>query len=214
MRRIENAEEIQQALDALVVLDPRLEAVRRAAGPVALRRRAAGFASLASVIVSQQISRTSADAIFHRLCCLVNPLTPENLQRCGQAALVEAGLSRAKQRALMAFAEAVLEGALKLESLHARPVADAMAELCAVPGIGPWTAEVYLLVAEGHPDIFPAGDIALQAAVAQALDLGRRPSSRELAFIATTWSPWRSVAARLFWAFYRAMKGVEAAPIL
>lgn len=212
MQRIETADDIARALDALVVCDPRLGSVREAAGTVPLRRSPAGFASLASVIVSQQVSRASADAIFGRLRRLVDPLTPETLLACGEAAMVVAGLSRAKQRALTALAAAIMSGSLDLASLDCLPPDEATAALVAVPGIGPWTAQVYLLVAAGHADIFPSGDIALQAAVAQGLGFKVRPDARTLMRIAESWSPWRSVAARLFWAYYREMKGVEAAP--
>lgn len=212
MRRIETAEDVTRALDALVARDPRLGPVRKAAGAVPLRRSPAGFASLASVIVSQQVSRASADAIFGRLCRFVDPLTPETLLACGEGAMVAAGLSRAKQRALMALAGAIAGGSLDLALLKRLPAEEATAALVAVPGIGPWTAQAYLLIATGHADIFPSGDVALQAAVARGLCLKFRPDARTLMQIAESWSPWRSVAARLFWAYYREMKGVEAAP--
>ena len=80
-------------------------------------------------------------------------------------------------------------------------------------GIGPWTAEVYLLFAAGHPDVFPSRDVALQSAVGAALGIDPRPGDRALALIAESWSPWRGVAARLFWAYYRQMRGRDAAPL-
>ena len=210
--RIETDDDIGRGLDALVALDPRLGPVRAAAGPVPLRRSPPGFRSLASVIVSQQVSRASAEAIFGRLCCAVDPLTPPALLSAGEGVLVEAGLSRAKQRSLLALCTALAEERLDLAALHDVPAEDAITRLTALPGIGPWTAEVYLLVAAGHADIFPAGDVALQAAVGQALRLDARPDARNLARLAESWCPWRSVAARLFWAYYRQMRGREAAP--
>jgi DNA-3-methyladenine glycosylase II len=118
----------------------------------------------------------------------------------------EAGLSRPKQKALLAIAAAVRDG-LDLEGVGALDGDAAMAMLTAVPGIGPWTAEVYLLTAAGHPDIFPSRDVALQASVHHALGLESRPSHKALETLAESWSPWRAVAARLFWAYYRAIKG-------
>ncbi|MCT7377456.1 DNA-3-methyladenine glycosylase family protein [Chelativorans salis] len=212
MQRIETPEDIAHGLDALVAADRRLGAVRAAAGVVPLRRSPPGFHSLASVIVSQQVSRASADAIFGRLCLLVEPLTPERLLVAGEPALVQAGLSRAKQRALVALCAALADGSLDLEGLGALSADEAIAAMTTVPGIGPWTAQVYLLVAAGHADIFPAGDVALQSAAAHALALDSRPDGKNLALMAESWSPWRSVAARLFWAYYREMKGREAAP--
>lgn len=212
MQRIETEADIARGLDALVALDRRLGPVRAAAGAVPLRRSPPGFESLASIIVSQQVSRASADAIFGRLARLVDPLTPQGLLAAGETALIEAGLSRAKQRTLTAVSLAVASGALELEALSARPAEEAAAALTAIVGIGPWTAEVYLLVAAGHADIFPSGDVALQSAVAHALALERRPGGKALALMAESWRPWRSVAARLFWAYYRTIRGTEAAP--
>jgi len=212
MERIETAADIGRGLDALVLLDRRLGPVRAVAGAVPLRRGPPGFHSLASVIVSQQVSRASADAIFARLSQLVKPLTPDGFLAAGESVMVKAGLSRAKQRTLTALSAALQDKALDLDDLGNLPPADAMEALTAIPGIGPWTAQVYLLVAAGHPDIFPAGDIALQAAVGHALALDARPKANQLALIAESWSPWRSVAARLFWAYYREIRGAEAAP--
>ncbi|WP_309085527.1 DNA-3-methyladenine glycosylase [Chelativorans sp.] len=212
MQRIETEVDIARGLDALVLIDRRLAPVRAAAGQVPLRRSPAGFHSLASVIVSQQVSRASADAIFGRLCRLVDPLTPAGFLAGGERIMVEAGLSRAKQKTLTALSAMLQAGELDLALLGALPAGEAIASLTAVPGIGPWTAEVYLLVAAGHADIFPAGDVALQTAVARAFGLQPRPEAKQLALLAESWSPWRSVAARLFWSYYREIRGAEAAP--
>jgi DNA-3-methyladenine glycosylase II len=212
MRRIVTLDDIAEGLDALGRLDPRLIAVRGAAGEVPLRRTEPGFASLVSVVVSQQVSRASADAIMGRLTKLVDPLTPENFVAAGEAAWREAGLSRGKMRALVATGEALASGSLDLDTAAGLEAVDAIRHMTAVHGIGPWTAEVYLLVAAGHPDIFPAKDVALQSAVGEAFGIDPRPTDRELAKIAESWSPWRGVAARLFWAYYRSRRGREAAP--
>ncbi|MBN7778083.1 DNA-3-methyladenine glycosylase 2 family protein [Nitratireductor aquimarinus] len=213
MHRIDTDAHILEALDALVGIDPRLEAVRARAGEVPLRRTAPGFASLVSIIVSQQVSRASADAIEGRLVRLVNPLTPYAVLSGGEEPLIAAGLSRAKQRTVLALSCAIRDDGLDLEALCALDADQAIARLTALPGIGPWTAQVYLLVAAGHPDVFPAGDVALQAAVADALALSERPNPRDLALLAESWTPLRAVAARLFWAYYRERKGHEAAPL-
>lgn len=205
-------EDVADGLDAFRALDPRLEPVTEAAGEVPLRRLEPGFVSLCSIVVSQQVSRASADAIFARLCRLHDPLTPEAVLALGAERLVEAGLSRPKQRTLLALAERITDGRLDLDRLCRESAEAAMTDLVAVPGIGPWTAEIYLLFCAGHPDIFPARDLALQVAVGQALGLEGRPDHRETARIAESWTPWRGVAARLFWAYYREVKGREAAP--
>jgi DNA-3-methyladenine glycosylase II len=212
MRRIDTLKDIEDGLEALIVLEPRLAHVVSVAGEVPLRRHAAGFESLAGIIVSQQISKASADAIFARLKAAIDPFTPRELLRAGPGALVSAGLSRPKQKTFFAVAEACSDG-LDLEALCGLPAQDAVARMTVLPGIGPWTAEVYLLFCAGHPDIFPAGDIALQNAVRHAFSLEARPAPMPLTAIAARWSPHRSVAARLFWAYYANMKGRDSAPL-
>jgi DNA-3-methyladenine glycosylase II len=212
MRKITAMSDIDEGLDALCRIDPRLSDVRGAAGAVPLRLSEPGFFSLVSIIVSQQVSRASADAIFGRLTALVDPMTPEALLAAGEGAYRTAGLSRPKQRTLVALSETMLRDGLDLHELCALDAPEAIRRLTAVPGIGPWTAEVYLLFAAGHPDIFPARDVALQSAVGHALGLDERPDEKRLIAIAESWQPWRGVASRLFWAYYRQITGKEGAP--
>ncbi|MGB3539197.1 MAG: DNA-3-methyladenine glycosylase [Mesorhizobium sp.] len=211
MQRIVTLEDVKRGLDELVAIDPYLEKIRGLAGEVPLRLSEPGFRSLASIVISQQVSRASADAIFGRLVRLVDPLTPQAVLAADERVFREAGLSRPKQRGLVAVAQAVADG-LDLHRLCTLEAQEAMALLTAVPGIGPWTAEVYLLFAAGHPDIFPARDVALQTAVGHALGIEPRPPEKALIAIAESWSPWRGIAARLFWAYYRELKGREAVP--
>lgn len=211
MRRIATFEDISRGIEALCVLDPRLQKLRGLAGEVPLRLSEPGFRSLASIMVSQQVSRASAEAIFGRLTSLLDPLTPEAILAAGDDMFRQAGLSRPKQSGLIAVARAVADG-LDLTHLCSLEADEAMALLTAVPGIGPWTAQVYLLFAAGHPDIFPARDVALQSAVGQAFGIDPRPPEKALIGIAESWSPWRGVAARLFWAYYRETRGRDAVP--
>ena len=211
MRRIQLPRDISDGLDALCVIDPRLALVRSTAGEIPLRLSEPGFESLASIIVSQQVSRASADAIFGRLLKLVDPLTAEGLLSAGEGVFRDAGLSRPKQKTLLAVARAVAHG-LDLHHLCGLDAADAIKRMTAISGIGPWTAECYLLFSAGHPDVFPARDVALQAAVGQAFGLESRPGEKTLIAMAESWTPWRGVASRLFWAYYREWKGREAAP--
>jgi DNA-3-methyladenine glycosylase II len=213
MRRIETLEHVYHGLDALCAADPRLVRVREKAGEVPLRLSEPGFRSLASIIVSQQVSRASAEAIFGRLVRLVDPLTAEGVLAAGADIFREAGLSRPKQRTLLALADAVANDGLDLHHLCRLDAGKAMRALTAVHGIGAWTAEVYLLFAAGHPDIFPARDVALQTAVGHALAIDPRPGEKALIGLAETWSPWRGIAARLFWAYYRETRGRDAAPV-
>lgn len=209
---IETEDDIEAALAELGRLDPRLVSVVAASATVPLRRSPPGFASLASIIVSQQVSRQSADAIMGRFRKLVDPLEPAGYLDAGEDTWREIGLSRPKQRALAAASEAVLSGALDLHELCEIDGEEAMARLTAVKGIGPWTAEIYLLFAAGHPDIFPAGDLALRNAVTEAFGLDGPVSEARIRQIAESWTPWRGVAARLFWSYYAVRKGRIVAP--
>lgn len=211
MQRIETTEHIALGLDALCHLDRRLEVVRAKAGDVPLRLSEPGFRSLASILVSQQVSRASADAIFGRLVALLDPLTPQAVLDAGEDIFRTAGLSRPKQRGLLAAARAVADG-LDLDGLCLLDAGEAHRLLTAIAGIGTWTADCYLLFAAGHPDIFPARDVALQTAVGHALAIDPRPGEKELLRLGESWRPWRGVAARLFWAYYRELRGREAAP--
>jgi DNA-3-methyladenine glycosylase II len=209
MRRIETIADVARGLDALCELDPRLAAVRDRAGEVPLRRTEPGFASLASIIVSQQVSVASATAILARLTALCDPGSPEAIRSADDALFRDAGLSRPKQKTLRAAAAAVLAGELDLDALCLLDAGEAITRMTAVHGIGPWTAEIYLLFAAGHPDIFPARDVALQSAVGHALGIDPRPAVARLAVLAESWAPHRGTAARLFWAYYRGMRGRE-----
>ena len=211
MRRIASIDDISEGLDALCLIDPRLADIRAKVDEVPLRLSEPGFHSLASIIVSQQVSTASARAIFGRFTKLVDPLTPHALLAAGEDVFREAGLSRPKQKTLRAVAQAVADG-LDLDHLCILDPDDAMARMIAVSGIGPWTAEVYLLFAAGHPDIFPARDVALQTAVGHALGMETRPGEKALIAIAESWRPWRGVASRLFWAYYRTIRGRDAVP--
>ncbi len=177
-------------------------------GPPPLRWREPGFAGLAGIIVSQQVSVASANAIFGRLARQLAPLSPASVMAADDDALKRCGLSRAKMQALRALAEATADG-LDLEALGALDAHDAHDALVAVKGIGPWTADLYLLFSLGHPDAFPAGDLALQEAARIALGLKARPDARKLERIAERWRPLRGVAARMLWAYYRGVKRRE-----
>lgn len=203
--RIETPADIAAGLEALIALDPRLAPVRAGLGELPLRRRAGGFEGLAVVITAQQISDAAAASIWARLRAAVHPFTPEAFLSTPEDALRLAGLSRPKVRTLTGVAAACRDG-FDLDGLHQLPAAEAIAALTALKGIGPWTAEVYLLFCVGHADIFPAGDLALQSAVEHGLGLADRPDDKALRRIAEAWSPWRGVAARLFWAYYRARR--------
>jgi DNA-3-methyladenine glycosylase II len=202
MQPIATQEQIEAGLAELSRADPRLRPVIEKAGPVPLRLQPSGYAGLAGIVVSQMVSRASADAIHARLLARLGEITPAGVLSLEEADFRQIGLSRAKQAALLGLARAVADEAIDLDAVRHLSAEKAIADLTALPGIGPWTAEVYLLFCGGHPDIFPAGDVALQAAAAHAFSLATRPTARDLRIIAEEWSPFRGVAARLLWAYY------------
>jgi DNA-3-methyladenine glycosylase II len=192
-------------LEALVRLDPRLVPVREKAGEVTLRTGELGFAGMARVICNQQLSTASASAIWSRVAALPGATAPESFLRLDELTLRAAGLSGAKIRAMRAVAEAVNAGSLDFAAAEDLPAEEALAHLTAVKGVGPWTAEIYLLFCVGHPDIFPAGDLALKKAVRDGLGLPGLPETKELVEIAQGWSPHRGAAALLFWRYFHAL---------
>lgn len=179
---------------------------------VPLRRRPPGFASLASIIISQQVSKQSAQAIFGRMEQFIQPLTAEAYLKAGEQAWIKIGLSRPKQRTFTSLCNAIIEGSLDLDSLDQLPEKEAICAMTSVKGIGAWTAEVYLLFAVGHADIFPAGDLALQIAAASVHGFQSKMSEKELRQLAESWAPYRGVAARLLWAHYAELKNRNAMP--
>lgn len=202
MKPIETERDVARGLKALIAADPRLGPVAEIAGPLPLRRRSGGFEGLAGIVTAQQISDAAADSIWARLKASVDPFTAETFVATPEETLRAAGLSGPKIRTLTGIAAAAADG-FDLIAVHDMPADRAMSTMTALKGIGPWTAEIYLLFCVGHPDIFPAGDLALQNAAMDGLGLRKRPDEKRLRQIAGKWSPWRGVAARLFWAYYR-----------
>ena len=204
---IDSEEALSAGLEALRHLDPAMVShILAVAGRPPLRRRDPGYEGLSAIIVSQQVSTASATAIFGRLKAAVSPLQPALMLETSEETLRGCGLSIQKIRALRSIAAAVTSGALPLDALTAMPAEDAAQALLAVKGIGPWTANVFLLFCLGHPDAWPAGDIALQEAARIALALEHRPGTAELDAIGERWRPHRGVAARLLWSYYRVAK--------
>jgi DNA-3-methyladenine glycosylase II len=205
--------DLDHAIARLVAADARFGAVLARAGRPPLRRRADGFAGLASIVVSQQLSTASATAIWGRLKQAFDPFDHDAVLRARSAKLARAGLSAPKIRALKAIAKAIARGELDLPGLVEKPADEAHAALTAVYGIGPWTADIYLLFCLGHADVWPAGDLALQEATRLLLALEARPSSKEMGPLAESWRPWRGAAACMLWSYYRTTKRREGAPL-
>jgi DNA-3-methyladenine glycosylase II len=206
-RLIDSEEALAEATAGLRSLDSDLvRLLVEIGGPPPLRLREPGFAGLDAIIVSQQVSVASASAIFARLSARLAPLDAHGVLAADDEALRACGLSGPKIRALRSVARAVAAEGLDLRALGALDAVDAHRALVAVSGVGPWTADIFLLFCLGHPDAFPAGDLALQEAARLALGLETRPDARRLEAIAERWRPWRGVAARMLWAYYRQAK--------
>jgi DNA-3-methyladenine glycosylase II len=205
--------DLDGAIAGLIAADPRWRDALAAAGRPRLRRRPDGFAGLASIVVSQQVSTASARAIWSRLEAAVDPFSPQTVRRARTAKLARAGLSAPKIRTLKAIARAIDRGDLDLSALTALPADEAHGRLTAIHGIGPWTADIYLLFCLGHADAWPVGDLALQEAARLLLGLPARPSSRDMGPLAESWRPWRGAAACMLWTYYAAAKQRDGAAI-
>ena len=207
--RLDSVEAIAGHIEALVGIDPRLAPVRDFAGPVQPRIAQPGFAGIAKVITGQQVSVASASAIWGRFENLPGALDPVTYLGLSEEAVRAVGFSGGKFRTVRAIAEAMVAGTLDFDHLETLPAEDAVRYLVEHKGIGPWTAEVYLMFCAGHPDVFPAGDLALLKAVQHGLGLGARPTIKEMAGIAAGWAPHRSAAALLFWRYFAVMRDRE-----
>jgi len=203
-RIINGPEDIAEGADWLVKVEPCFSIAMAAIPEIPLRRRPEGFAQLLSAIVSQQVSTASAAAIWARVeaagfadAAAVRAARDEDLRAVG--------LSRPKAR----YAKALADAGIDFVTLREQPDEEVIGILTAVPGIGRWTAEIYAKFALGRADVFAGGDLALQEAARVLFDLDVRPGEGAFRRMAAAWSPWRGVAARLLWAYYRTLKQRE-----
>ena len=198
--RISSAAQLDDAIAALIAADARLHAVvERAGKPKFVPRRRHGFEALVEIVVSQQLSVAAADTIFGRVKQKVAPFDPANLLKAKAEDLRACGLSAPKQKHMKTIAAAILDGSLDLKRVRVLQDDDARAHLTAVKGIGPWTADIYLMGSLGRADIWPIGDVGLQAAITRVLKLRKRPNEKGMERLSKNWKPWRTIAARLFW---------------
>jgi DNA-3-methyladenine glycosylase II len=198
--------DLQAGLAQLILADPRLAPVAEKAGAFGLRRREAGFAGLCAIVCGQQLSTAAAATIRARLFAAFDPFHHDTLRQARTDKLKRLGLSAPKIKSIREIAKAVAKGRIDLVAVGNMDADSAHAALTALHGIGQWSADIYLLFCLGHPDAFPAGDLALQEAARLALNLKRRPDAERLERIAERWRPLRGVAARMLWAYYRGVK--------
>lgn len=207
--RLLTQEALAYHLEGLGRLDHRLAAAIERAGDIAPRLAPQGFEGMARIVCGQQVSVASARAIWGRVEAL-GAITPAAYLGFDEVTLRATGLSRSKYETLRAIALAIIEGSLDFDLIDTMDAAPAIETLTKLKGIGPWTAEIYMLFCAGHPDIFPAGDLALQKAVQHAFSLPERPQPKALIPLAAQWSPHRGAAAIMFWRYFSAMKNSNA----
>ena len=203
-RVIETDACIAEGAEFLARLDARFADALDQTGPLPLRLRADGFSALLDAIVSQQISVAAADSIWARLKA-EKLIGPRKINNASDDDLRACGLSRQKIR----YARALAGAGISYTSLRTAPTDEVVKTLTAVTGIGSWTAEIYAMFSLGRADVFAPGDLALQEAARILFELEARPTEKEMRVMAEAWSPWRGVAARLLWAYYRVAKERE-----
>lgn len=207
-RIIEGPADVAEGAEWLAGRDARFAQALTLTGPLPLRRKPEGFGELLSAIVSQQVSTASASAIWGRMQA-AGLTEATRVADASEDDLRAVGLSRQKIR----YAGALARAGIDYGALGGMPDAEVIATLIAVPGVGRWTAEIYAMFSLGRADVFAAGDLALQEAARGLFDLEARPGEKHLRAMADDWSPWRGVAARLLWSYYRVMtmrEGIRA----
>jgi DNA-3-methyladenine glycosylase II len=189
---------------ALAAIDPDLAGIVARHGAPPLWGRKPGFETLVRIILEQQVSLASAVAALERLIRATGAIEPAAIATAGEEVLRAAGQTRQKSRYLVGLARDVLDGRLDLDAVAAAADDEARAQLMRVVGIGRWTADIYLLMALGRPDVWPSGDLALAGSMRRAKGLETVPTRAEQEVVAEAWRPWRAVAARLLWHAYLA----------
>ncbi|HXI88016.1 MAG TPA: hypothetical protein VNH64_11190 [Parvularculaceae bacterium] len=199
--------DVSKPCRALARRDAALRSALKAIGAPHIRRRPGGFEGLFRIIVEQQVSVSSAQAIWKRCGEAFETIDAASALTIGEGGLKGLGLSGPKARYVVALAEAIEEGSIDLAALSGADDEDAREALVALKGIGPWTASIYLLFCEGRVDIWPPGDVALQTAYGAAAGLPRRVEGRALDEKAQDWAPWRGLAAHILWTYYAHLRG-------
>ena len=197
-----NDENFARAIKYLSEKDEDLGEIVKDLGIPPMWNRKPGFPTLMHIILEQQVSLASARAAYNRLLSSVKPLNPENFLKLNDSELLVIGYSRQKTLYSRILAGSILDGSIDLNKIEKMNDSDARSELMKLKGIGRWTADIYLLMALGRPDVMPAGDLALEVALQHVKGLKSRPSREKLQKISNAWRPWRAVAARILWHFY------------
>lgn len=209
--RLDSQDQLDAAVDLVIACEPRFHATVRTHGYPRLRRMTPGLASLLRIVTDQLISLKAGEAIWTRIACSFDPADAASLAVMPEPDLMRLGLSGAKARTFRAAARAVKEGTINFDTLEQSPDGEVLKRLQSIKGIGPWTADIYLLMAMGRADAWPKGDLALQVAAQTLLGLESRPPAREMERLSVPWQPYRAAAAHLLWSHYRGLKGLKQA---
>lgn len=197
-----NKQVLHTATDFLCKQDDDIDKIVKRHGYPPLWSRSANFSTLVQIILEQQVSLSSAKATFNKLNTVVSTITPANILKYTQNDLNKMGFTRQKASYCLGLAESIINKEICLEKIAKLDSDSAREELIKIRGVGIWTANIYLLMALRHPDIWPQGDLALYNAIYQVKRLRKKPTEERLNNIASSWRPWRSVAARILWHFY------------
>ena len=200
-------ETLRMGVDVLAERDSDLYRIRDRLGYPPLWAREPGFASLVHIILEQQVSIKAAATMFQRLASHLGSVTPELVQKAGESELRQVGLTRQKARYCVELANRVASGALELLKLDTLDDAQGRSHLLDIPGLGPWTVDVYYMMALRRANVWPQGDLALASAIQDIKQLEARPTRDEQLVFAEQWKPWRAVAARMLWMHYLDARG-------
>jgi len=206
LRTIETEKDLTEGLSFICAREPRFQKVLNATGLPPLRRKPGGLPGLLEIITEQQISIHAAAAIWSRMEAKFAPFDAEKMIEADDEQYAECGQSQPKIRTIRAVLQAINNGKLSLTNLQFAENSEVFSTLTAIKGIGPWTAQIYLLTNLGRIDIWPVGDLALQESTRLLFDLENRPDEKLMQALAEPWQPWRAVAARLLWSHYRLVR--------
>ena len=211
MKRLLALSDLEISLVKLCEVEPRFRPTLDQHGTPSLRTSPQGLEGLLMIVTQQFLSLQAADAIWARVRKNIEPFDAETILNLSAEELLRLGLSRAKIKTFYETARRVLNGQLNFIELETHDEENVTKQLCDLPGVGPWTADIYLLAVMGAADAWPAGDLALRIAVQDFLKLNQRPEIKDMAHLAENWRPHRAVAARLLWSHYRGLKGIKQA---
>ena len=211
MKRFHSLSDLEKSVAEICLIEPRFRNVIERHGIPSLRTSPQGIEGLLMIVTEQFLSLSAAAAIWARVRKAIEPFDAHMILKFSSDELLGLGLSRAKAKTFHEAATRVLDGRLDFESYDELSEEDIANKLCALPGVGPWTADIYLLSVMGAADAWPSGDLALRIAVQDFLKLNERPEIKDMLGLAELWRPHRAVAARLLWSHYRGLKGLQQA---